>query len=165
MRRLSVDAECNRFSWMGVTIQSRVARSTAVFSTIILATRLVPAMQISKRTRKAVIAAVAAIYVTTWVGGWITLSREVKASAQQEYEEAQLIFRRMAESQEAQSIRTVRPGGPSAGVDWCIPLLPGVLLASSSCFIAPLWAHGSTCVILWYGTGTIELIGLWGWIS
>jgi len=32
----------------------------------------------------------------------------------------------------------LREGGPEVGVDWCVPILPGVLLADSYYVIAPL---------------------------
>ena len=52
---------------------------------------------------------------------------------------------------------------PSSRVDWCIPLLPGVLLADSSYHIGPLWAAGGPKLVVYYGFGTFEIPLPVGW--
>jgi hypothetical protein len=59
----------------------------------------------------------------------------------------------------------LREGGPEAGVNWAVPLLPGVLLADSSEVFGPLNGHGGAKVLLYYAGGTIVVCELWGWLS
>ena len=51
------------------------------------------------------------------------------------------------------------------GVNWCIPLLPGILLADSYEVLSPLNARGTAKLVLYYGLASVVICELWGWIS
>ena len=116
-------------------------------------------------------AIIVTLYTVTWIGGWTMHDREVKALAQRLYDDAERHNREIERALKAQNIkedwrRPLREGGPAAGVNWCIPILPGVLIADSYYVIAPLWGEGRGKVIVYYGLGTITILELpWGWIS
>lgn len=112
------------------------------------------------------------LYLATWVGGWITHSLAVKSDARRMWEEAHERRRRMTEAYQKEGLAlppsTSDPlleGGPHAGVNWCVPLLPGVLLLDSSYVVAPLWGEGGVKVVLYYGFGTKEIAHVTGWRS
>ncbi len=108
------------------------------------------------------------LYVVTWVGGWYTHARDMKASAQVAYRLAQ---ERNAEQQRQEPGRELPhyarllEGGPKTGVNWAVPILPGVLLADSYQVIGPQYARGMVKIVLYYGVGTVVVCELWGWIA
>ena len=109
------------------------------------------------------------LYAVTWIGGWISCARDVKASAWASYRNAQ---KRNMEWQAAEMPSTEVPiylepreGGPATGVDWCLPILPGVLLADSYQVLGPLNGRGGAKVVFYYGMGTFVVCELWGWRS
>jgi hypothetical protein len=109
------------------------------------------------------------LYAVTWVGGWITYVRDVDASTWASYRNAQ---KRNTEWQAAEPpgaevpiYLELREGGPAAGVDWCLPVFPGVLLADSYQVLGPLNGRGGAKLVLYYGTGTVVVCELWGWRS
>ena len=75
----------------------------------------------------------------------------------------------------------LREGGPATGVKWCVPLLPGVLLATgvkwcvpllpgvllvdSYSVISPSSGSGGVKVVVYYGTGAVVVCELWGWLA
>jgi len=59
----------------------------------------------------------------------------------------------------------LRPEGPASDVNWCLPLLPGVLLADSAYFIGPIYAKRTTKIVVYYGVGSFTALELWGWIT
>jgi hypothetical protein len=59
----------------------------------------------------------------------------------------------------------LREGCPATGVKWCFPILPGILLADSYEFLGPLNAKGTVKIVLFYGTGSVVLCDLFGWIA
>jgi hypothetical protein len=123
------------------------------------------------KMNKKILAVVVLLYALTWAGGWITHAREIRYRARQMYANAQEHDRRMAERFQKEGFGPYDEGsrlskhGPSAEVSWCIPLLPGVLLADSQYVIGPLWGKGGVKIIFYYGSGAKELVFLWGWIS
>jgi hypothetical protein len=46
---------------------------------------------------------------------------------------------------------------PTSKVNWCIPVLPGVLLADSSISQGPLSAEGGVKIVIYYGVGSVEI--------
>jgi hypothetical protein len=119
---------------------------------------------------KKVIAILALSYAATWAGGWITHSREIEARAARMYSRAQKRDRETAEVFQREGLgpykaTRLRKGGPSSGVSWCFPLLPGVLLADSWYVVGPLWGKGGMKLVVYYGFGAREVVFLWGWIS
>jgi hypothetical protein len=75
------------------------------------------------------------LYVVTWVGGWITHARDLDARAK-------------------------RVTAYSAHVDWCFPVLPGLLVTDSGYTIAPKHAESGIKVVLFYGIGSVEIVRL-----
>jgi hypothetical protein len=108
------------------------------------------------------------LYAVTWVGGWITHAHDLEASALDQYRWVQQRnAERAANSTDAEPpvLLELHKGGPSTGVNWCVPLLPGILLADSYSSIGPLGGNGGGKIVLYYGTGTVVLCNLWGWMS
>jgi hypothetical protein len=113
---------------------------------------------------------VAALYAITWVGGWILHKRGLSAHARHLYEQAQkdeieeeALYKKRGGSYKP--TRITRDGGPIATVDWCLPVLPGVLIADSYYVVGPLYGRGGVSIILYYGFGCFQLGPIGGWIS
>lgn len=122
--------------------------------------------------KRKIIAGVAILYALTWMGGWITHSRELQASAWQMYADAKKQDREMAElfQKEGHGLyyapdHLSSKNGPSAKVNWCVPILPGVLLANSYYVIGPLWGKGGVKIVLYYVFGAKELVYISRWVS
>ena len=117
------------------------------------------------------ILAVVTLYAITWIGGWITHARDMQCYVRRMYDNAQLRDREKAELLQKAGLTVEDTAhkylkdGPKSGVDWCIPILPGVLLLNSWYVVGPLWGKGGVKVVLYYGLGTKEIAYLWGWIS
>jgi hypothetical protein len=115
-------------------------------------------------------AIIVVLYAVTWIGGWTMHDREVKALAQRLYDDAERHNREIDRALKAQGIeedwrRPLLEGGPAAGVDWCIPILPGVLLSYSHFVIAPLWGQGEVEIVIYYGYGSTVVLSVLDWIS
>ncbi len=50
-------------------------------------------------------------------------------------------------------------------MDWCFPLLPGVLITNSWYQCGPLFGKGGVKLVLYYGVGSMEILTMNGWIS
>lgn len=59
----------------------------------------------------------------------------------------------------------LRQGGPTSGVRWCVPVLPGVLLADSYYCVGPLCAAGGVKIVLYDGLGPVEVPTPWYWVT
>jgi hypothetical protein len=60
----------------------------------------------------------------------------------------------------------LRAGGPWAEVHWCVPILPGLLIADSDYAIGRLYGRGGIKLVLFYGNGSKELCFISsGWSS
>lgn len=55
--------------------------------------------------------------------------------------------------------------GPHTGVEWRLPILPGVLLVDSYWALGPMCAASHVKVVMYYGFGTTELMQLYGKIT
>lgn len=110
-----------------------------------------------------------ALYLVTWVGGWLTYEHDLERSAWATYREEQTRntewLARQPQGTEVPVFMALLEDGPAAGVDWCIPVLPGVLLADSHEEYGPLNGSGGAKLVLYYGFGTAVLCELWGWMS
>jgi len=105
-------------------------------------------------------------YLVTWVGGCTSFSRDFNDQAQASYRSALLRKTQLiAAGQEIRVWDEVREGGPYVRVNWCIPLLPGVLLLDADRAIGPLNGKGGARIVLYNGWRTFEALELWGWIS
>lgn len=103
------------------------------------------------------------LYIMTWIGGWLTFAREEQDAAQTAYDRLRRINETTLKDFAARI--DLHEGGPKASVKFCIPIVPGVLLADSYTSIGPLTGDGGVKVVLYYGWGTAILLELWGWIS
>jgi hypothetical protein len=122
-----------------------------------------------KRRRRIVWAVVLLLYAVTWVGGWITHAHDLQASARAGYQRVQEYQSEWTASKPAGKelpiyLRLLE-GGPATGVKWCVPLLPGVLLADSLSSLGPLLGHGGGKIVLYYGVGSVVVCDLWGWMA
>jgi hypothetical protein len=54
---------------------------------------------------------------------------------------------------------------PQTKVKWCVPLLPGLLLANSSETLGPLIGHGSLKLVFYDGTGTEVICEALLWLA
>ncbi len=116
--------------------------------------------------RRGVLIVVVALYAVTWVGGWRSHEREIAAFARHRYDSAISMNAKLAQhaSEKGYSIK-LRAGGPSSGVEWCIPIVPGLCLANSYYVVGPLYAAGTTKLVLFYGVGSITVCNLAGWYA
>jgi hypothetical protein len=110
------------------------------------------------KRRPLVACAIALLYLWRWVGGWRSHSRQLRDDAEATYRAAERV------RQEGLQVE-LHQGGPIAEVAWCVPVLPGVLLAWSGASAGPLLGRGGLKVVLYYGFGSAELCTLVGWIS
>lgn len=109
------------------------------------------------------------LYAVTWIGGFISHGHAVKVDAQKRYDDAQ-----QRELEEAawyaqtgseKPNRITRDGGPIANVNWCFPILPGVLIADSEYIVGPLYGRGGVSIVIYYGVGSLQIGPIAGWIS
>jgi hypothetical protein len=106
------------------------------------------------------------MYAVTWIGGWISYAGQLREHTESAYR----FIERDNQKEETQAHwqgykphpTQLRPDGPKSGVYWCIPMLPGVLLADSYESIGPLYGEGGVYVILYYGVGCTKLF-MCGW--
>jgi hypothetical protein len=121
-------------------------------------------------TRKKTVALLAVylvLYFATWVGGWSSHARDLKHRAESGY---RLMLQNRRDEEEV-AVPTVRNNPhfnghymyPQYGVQWCVPVVPGVLLANSYDFTPDCGGSGGVKVVLYYGFGSQELWRLWGW--
>ena len=109
------------------------------------------------------------LYAVTWIGGWTAHARQLQESAERSYRFAQ----RENEEMEAQSRKDglpfhpiqLRAQGPFSKVYWCVPVLPGVLLADSAIYNGPLSACDGVKLVIYYGVGSVELPTPCYWVT
>lgn len=106
---------------------------------------------------------IVAAYDVTWIGGWHFHWKEISTEAQLRYDRTRALNAKWKEISDDQV--ELRHGGPQYGVDWCVPILPGVLLADSFYVVGPLYGKGGLKLVLYYGFGTLTLLELYGWIA
>lgn len=94
---------------------------------------------------------------------------EIKARARRMYSDAQKRDEGMAEPYQKEGLGTYDTSdhlgkkGPSAGVCWYVPVLPGILLADPWYVIGPLWGKGGlkNRLVLWtWNEGTRLALGM-----
>jgi hypothetical protein len=104
---------------------------------------------------------VIALYAVTWVGGWISHARQLREETESSWKYLKARFG--TETESLPLSRYVHKDGPRYYVSWCLPILPGLLLADSGESIGPLSGHGGLKLVLYYGVGSSELAMLCGW--
>jgi hypothetical protein len=107
-------------------------------------------------------------YLATWIGGWVSHSRELRSRAERYWRDAADRSRDAELEATRQGYRfhpAARPGGPLTYVNWCFPVLPGILVTDSGYVIGRLYGTGGTKVVLFYGFGSVELMSIDIWAS
>jgi hypothetical protein len=113
---------------------------------------------------------IVAMYAITWAGGFADYAHELRAETTFHYELAQ---KRNTENAQddllfmngARFVWQLHGDGPHWGVNWSVPILPGVLLLDSYSSIGPLYGSGSAKIVVYYGVGTVTICELWGWLA
>jgi hypothetical protein len=109
------------------------------------------------------------LYLITWIGGYKSHSAFMKREAQRLYQEA-----KQRDDQDAAMSRAfgnpvgrprVSEHGPQSDVTWCVPLLPGVLIANSFYVVGPLYGRGGIKVVIYYVFGSWACEPFGGWVS
>jgi len=109
------------------------------------------------------------LYAITWSGGYIAHRYAIRVDAQTKYDDAH-----KRELEEAAWYaqtggtppnRITRDGGPIVNVNWCFPILPGVLVADSYYIVGPSCGRGGVIIVLFYGVGSLRIGPIGGWIS
>ena len=109
-----------------------------------------------RHRRRLIWGVVLALYAATWIGGVQTHARDLEASARGRY---QALQERNAERYGPDAgdavpiFARLLEGGPDTGIDWSVPILPGVLLVESYEVLGPLNARGSTKLLVFGGRG------------
>jgi len=113
-----------------------------------------------------------ALYLVTWVGGWISHARDVKARAEASYQAYQrklqddiAFCQRLGMGVDDEIMKylldkrtsLLSKGGPFARVNWCLPILPCLLLSNTDIAIAPGGGGGDNNIVFYYGFGSIVL--------
>ena len=106
---------------------------------------------------KSIAAAVIASYAFTWIGGYLSHRHELAIQAAKDYAYVQKVNR------ERGAGITLNEDGPSTGIIWCVPVLPGILIAESYSFLGPLTGGVSTKTVVYYGFGSFVLAAGGGW--
>lgn len=109
---------------------------------------------------------VVVLYLVTWVGGWISQSREVKCRAEATYQAIQREFENLiseydrfgANEDEYKDLsekrkRLLFEDGPKARV-WCLPILPGILLSVTAIQYGPRAGGGDFNIVIYYCFGS-----------
>src|SRR5262245_47726812 len=125
--------------------------------------------EVMPRRKVILLAVLLLLYAVTWVGGWHSHSRQLRDETEATYLTCKQHNREVKLFSEHTGMPPplvkMHEGGPVSRVSWCLPVLPGVLLAQSDHSIGPLLGRGGVKVILWYGVGSTELCMLGGWIA
>jgi len=109
------------------------------------------------------------LYAITWIGGSNSHRHNLKVDAQRMYNDAEEQELEQAtwynQDGMGQPRRITRDGGPISKVDWCFPLLPGVLIADSYYIVGPLYGRGGISIVIYYGFGSAQIGPIAGWVS
>lgn len=107
---------------------------------------------------------IVALYVFTWIGGWRCHAREMAAYARYRYDHA-VSINALIEQHPTENGHPIKLSTPFSGVEWCIPVIPGVCLANSYYGIGPLSAAGTIKLVLYYVGGSITVCHFGGWYA
>jgi hypothetical protein len=120
------------------------------------------------KRKKVLLGILALLYGGTWFGGWTSHAESLRERADATYhdvewrnQEAAAWAKRMGATPYQIEIHD---GGPILHIDWCVPLVPGILLSHSDYSVGPLIGCGGFKIVLYYGFGSTELC-MWGWIA
>ena len=123
-----------------------------------------------KRRRVLIGVVILLLYVITGVHGPRRHLADITTTAQRTHAEAVKWEEEQAELFPEEGLlesrtRHLRPDGPSVGLKWAIPILPGVLIADSYEVIGPLWGRGGPRIVFYFGVWSFYINTPFGWIS
>ena len=123
----------------------------------------------SRRRRRWVIGGVVlALYAATWIGGVRTHARDIEASARSRYQVLEERNAKMYGPNAGDAVpifARLLDGGPDTGIDWSVPILPGVLLVESYEVLGLLNARGSTNLLVFDGRGFATVWKQQSWVA
>jgi hypothetical protein len=109
------------------------------------------------------------LYTGTWAGGWTSHAANLRVQAEASYRMIERNNQEMEMQAQPGAERfhpiELRKGGPTSGVNWCVPVLPGILIADSYYVAGPLHASGGIKIVVYYGFGSSELWTPWCWVA
>lgn len=119
--------------------------------------------------RNLAVVTVAVLYIATWVGGPGAHERQLANDATALYAQAEahekgLVCEHVQLGGPAPR-RITLEGGPKTRVNWCVPILPGILVSDSYYVVGPLYGQGGVSIILYYGFGCFQIGPIIGWVS
>lgn len=121
------------------------------------------------RSRKKILLAVVILYVATWIGGYFSYSAALNRETLARYKGAKRADQKYGSLAPGDPVRwpVARAGdhGPVCGINWCVPILPGVLIASSYYYVGPLYGEDGVRIVCFYGVGCRASRLLYGSIS
>jgi hypothetical protein len=121
------------------------------------------------RTRRKIVICLIPLYLLTWIGGYLSHSASLKRETEILFVRAKQIDDEYAASAADEGREAPRPivrkNGPVSKVEWCFPVLPGVLIADSYYVVGPLYGRGGVKIVIYYGFGSWAIGPIWGWIS
>jgi hypothetical protein len=109
------------------------------------------------KPRIRLLAVVACLYAVTGIGGYYSHADALAAEADERYAFAE------KRNRERDANNPLFATGPVTGIDWCAPIMPGVLIANSHQQIGPGFGGGSYKIIVYYGFGSTVLMKGGGW--
>jgi|SRR5579862_4027918 len=126
------------------------------------------------RTRHKILLCLIPLYVITGIGGYYSHSATLRRETQSIYDRAKERDHVDADIAAKMGIKPRQPRvfetGPTdlkplCKVNWCVPVLPGVLFANSYYQVGPLFGKGGFKIVIYYGFGSWAIGPIWGWIS
>lgn len=124
------------------------------------------------RRKPGILLALATLYVLTGIGGWQTYVRYMQAQSDQSYAHylqwVQRSNEKRAEAGMVPEMPQPRSDGPHPFVQWCVPVLPGVLMAKSGFTgtgrkddgVRTFYENGGIRIVLYWGAGSSEVLSL-----
>jgi len=105
------------------------------------------------------------LYVWTWYGGYVFHSEDLTSEATEAYYSNVEKHEKKIEEYEIVGLEysfniydEVHRNGPRISINWCFPIIPGILIAESYYSIGPSLDAGGTKIVFFYGVGTIDFL-------
>ena len=119
--------------------------------------------------RRKIVICLIPLYAITWIGGYFSHSATLRRQTEILYEHAKQFDTEQAALAAKEDQPAPRPvvgkNYPTSKVEWCFPVLPGVLIANSYYVVGPVYGRGGVKIVFYYGFGSWATEPIWGWIS
>jgi hypothetical protein len=106
------------------------------------------------------------MYVGTWIDGSISLNQNLRQKAEASYRKAEQINRESVAAERHTGrepfLIPLHEGGPITS-EWCVPLLPSVLLRQWESSIGPLGGGNGSEIVFCYVFGSTKPYSFGGW--